>query len=93
MICAQSFVSASDESIWKRKVLTEIAIPTTEKLARFALECSAKMHAAICLYEKIQKNDENEFIPQKKFAFKTIPTVIADCILEQGKCKPENIHC
>ena len=92
VICAQSFVSASDESIWESKVLTEIAITTPKKLARFALECSAKMHAAKCLYEKIQKNDENGFIPQKEFVFKTIPTVIADCILKQGKCKPENIH-
>ena len=91
--------------IFADKLMCEIQIDNAKELAQFAVELSSKINSAYKIYGKAAqnlKNDSDEislsiidtkgaFKPDRDFAFKTIPTVIANCVLRQGKFHPNNI--
>ena len=91
--------------IFADKLMCEIQIDNAKELAQFAVELSSKINSAYKIYGKATqnlKNDSDEislsiidtkgaFKPDRDFALKTIPTVIANCVLRQGKFYPNNI--
>ncbi|MBQ3944187.1 MAG: hypothetical protein II670_01070 [Alphaproteobacteria bacterium] len=91
--------------IFADKLMCEIQIDNTKELAQFAVELSSKINSAYKIYGKAAqnlKNDSDEislsiidtkdaFKPDRDFALKTIPTVIANCVLRQGKFHPDKI--
>ena len=91
--------------IFADKLMCEIQIDNAKELAQFAVELSSKINSAYKIYGKAAqnlKNDSDEislsiidtkgaFKPDRDFALKTIPTVIANCVLRQGKFHPDKI--